>query len=242
MQSPGLSYNALHREGGGGGMVHGKTKTERERGQKWNEIRREEEETGGDVGGRKRLIGSPQRFFCLDCSAFHFFHSPPPPSSFLTSEVHYNRDPGSHLWLKSRTYAVCVCERESVHMFVWLFQCSGIPLWSSSGGQIYFLVHCLSLGLQRTIVCWPARVLQVTCRSWTTALFLSYTSSLIPFYKTLTLSAQNQNLKCIKCGGSALLQKVCLGFEQWSVVVPHFFHLGLDEPCCNIPQSLQKLL
>lgn len=28
---------------------------------------------------------------------------------FLTSEVDYNRDPGSHLWLKSRTYAVCVC-------------------------------------------------------------------------------------------------------------------------------------
>lgn len=68
------------------------------------------------------LIGSLQRFFCLDCSAFHFF--PPlslhlPPSS-QTSEVDYNRDPGSHLGLKPGTYGA-----ES--MFERPVQCSGIP-------------------------------------------------------------------------------------------------------------------
>lgn len=55
------------------------------------------------------------------------------------------------------------------------------------------------------------------------------------------------------CRKSALPQKLCLDFKSLSVVAPHFFHLGFDKVCFNVPtdatfsihpawRTLQKLL
>lgn len=144
---------------------------QRERGKKWNQIRTAEEDT--ERGCRRTEVVDwvpPEillfRLFYISLLSLAPLLLPP---SFLTSEVDYNRDPGLHLWLKPRTYG-------AARMFEHALQCSRIPLRSSSVGQIYFLVRCLLLGYQRTIVCWSARVLQVTHRPWMRVLHLSSTS------------------------------------------------------------------
>ena len=98
---------------------------------------------------------------------------------------------------------MCVCAR----VFVRPLQCSGIPLRSPSGGQIYFLVHCLLLGHQRTIVCSSARVLQVTRRSWNTLLLHNLPFlSIFPNTEPLSMSdlrgksALSQKPKRLNCG------------------------------------------
>ena len=134
---------------------------------------------------------------------------------------------------------VCVC------MFVRPFQCSGIPLQSPSGGQIYFLVHCLLLRYQRTIVCWSARVLQVTCRLLAGPGQERFGSpphlpSLSPFARNWTFKYVRSTAENPRHRGSALPLKPCLDCKRLSVVMSHLFHLGPDEACFNAPQTPQS--
>lgn len=121
---------------------------------------------GGDVGGRKWLIGSLQRFFCLDCSAFHFF------SLYLTPLCRHLRQ------ITTETPGH-ICDSNQEHMvpraclkvqFNAVGSPSLVPKWWSD------LFSCpLSLAVISKSYCLlTARVLQVTYRSWIRGPCLSY--------------------------------------------------------------------
>lgn len=99
---------------------------------------KERRRTGRDVGGRKCWTASLQRSFCLDSAPSTF-----PPPAHLTS---INGAPGHG-------------RGEIRNMCCSVF--GPVPLGSSAGGRVYFLVRGLSVGRERSGVCRAARGGQV---------------------------------------------------------------------------------
>lgn len=110
--------------------------------EKWNQIRRAEEEMERKRRRTEVVDWVPPEILLFKLFCVSLLSSSPLPSSLQTSEVDYNRDPGSHLWLKPGTYgAESVFERP--------VQCGGIP---PSGPQVVVRFIFLSI-----VSCWDIK-------------------------------------------------------------------------------------
>lgn len=166
-----------------------------------------------DVGGRKWLIGSPQRFFCLDCSAFHFFRSLP--STFLYADIWgtLQRRP----WVTFMTWIKniwCSCTRTCARLHV-DFTAVGFP----SGPQVVVKFIFLSI-----VSHWDIKELLFVDQRGGCRLLAGPEQERSSSPPHLPFSPFVCDYLCWK---SALPQQLCLDFERLSVVAPHFVHLRL---------------
>lgn len=145
--APGLSYNTFHR-GGEWDTVHGKTKRE----QKWNQIRRAEEYNKRRCRRTEVVDWVPPeillfRLFCISLLSLSPHHLPR-----LWHLRYITTETLGHIYDLNQEHMVCVCVCVCMCLYVYS-NAVGFPSDPQVVVKIYFLVHCLLLGHQRTIVC-----------------------------------------------------------------------------------------
>lgn len=144
----------------------------------------------------------------------------------------YNRDPGSHLWLKPRTYGVYVCARVCTSISM-QWDSPSVPEWWSDLFSYPLSLAGISKDYCLLISKGAAGYLQVLgelCPSSTSPVFISFCWNWT--FKYVSSTTENPRLR-----GVALPQKPCLDFSRLSVVMSHLFHLGLDKTCFHALQT-----